>query len=124
MAKKNDPAPKALKGDPDSSLASDDDGDERGFLVPEPEPEELTSVPEPTPEPPPEPTDPAPITPQTPPAAAHRRVLFENQINREAEEFGQAARVAYLDARLAGKTVELVVQGDDEDDEATDPEGG
>ena len=136
MAKKNDPAPKELKDTSDSSLAPDDgdDGDERGFLVPDlepeaeptpdPEPADLTpkSIPEPTPEPESTPSTPAPVTPSSSASAVQRRVLYENVVNEEAAAFARDAQAAYTEAKLAGKGIRIVV--DDPDDEATDSEGG
>lgn len=55
------------------------------------------------------PSIPAPITPQSTPQAHEARVLFENAVNEGAEAFASFARHAYIDAALAGNTVEIVV---------------
>lgn len=52
---------------------------------------------------------PEPITPSTPLIAAQNRVAFENEVNAGAQEFANAARAAYIEARLAGQTIEFTV---------------
>lgn len=55
---------------------------------------------------------PPPITPATPLEAAQGRILFENQINDGAAAFAEFARGQYIEAALAGKTIELSVVED------------
>lgn len=56
---------------------------------------------------------PAPITSFSTPTAVNDRVLYENAINDEAREFGRAAELAFIDAKVNGRNIELTV---------TDPE--
>ena len=58
---------------------------------------------------PPPPGTPEAITPQTPLVAAQQRVLYENAVNDGAARFAEQAKAAYIDATLAGGSVDLVV---------------
>jgi hypothetical protein len=64
---------------------------------------------------------PAPINPQTTPAAADDRVAFENWVNAEADSFSRLARQAMTEALIAGAQpgdVTIAVSGQSGDGDA------
>lgn len=61
---------------------------------------------------------PPPATPSSTSDQAQARVLFEQQINREAELFANGAREAFINAKLAGHTITVVVDDGEDDDAA------
>ena len=63
---------------------------------------------------------PAPITSFSTPTAVNDRVLYENSVNDEARAFGRNAELAYIDAKVNGRDIEIVVSGNDADDEDSD----
>lgn len=52
-------------------------------------------------------TIPDPVTPSSTPEETGARVGWENRVNADAEDFAAAAKQAFIDAALAGQTVEI-----------------
>lgn len=107
---------------PDDAL-DDDDGAEEAGLVPKGDDADSTEgeytddsvTVDVIYEPPDESVDagPPPSTPSSSTEVSMNRALFEDQVNAAADAFGAQARLAYIDAALAGRGIAIVVDDDD-----------
>lgn len=70
---------------------------------------------------------PAPINPASSADAAKKRTIYENLINQEAAAFARGAEAAYIEAKLAGQEIRIVIGDQDTPDDLDDagfPEEG